>query len=59
LKGENTVEKGQIVTIYNQTLSGEKIVEGKAKLIKQIKGNYWEVEFINEKGECYQRFIEA
>ena len=53
------MEKGKIVTIYNQTLSGEKIVEGEAKLIKKTKDNRWMVEFVNEKGKYYERFIEA
>ena len=63
------LKKGDRVTIYNCTLSGRTIIEGKARLIKDLKRNLnekchsggwqmWEVEFENELGEKYERWVD-
>lgn len=56
------MKKGDIVMIYNSlTATGEDIEEGKARLIDKYRqgdtGEWWDVEFLEEKGEIYQRFI--
>lgn len=53
---------GDIVMIHNSlAATGEDIEEGNAKLINKYKqgdtGEWWYVEFLEEKGETYQRFI--
>jgi len=53
MSNENKFEPGEVVTIYNQTLSGEVIVEGKAKLVRALLGTgtgqrRWSVVFENE-----------
>lgn len=54
------LEKGQIVTIYEDPITQKK-PEGKAKLIKRhhIVDNmeYWQVEFLDEKGAYRNRHI--
>jgi len=52
-----------IVEIENQSIGGKSFVEGKAKLIKPIEGKniagyeYWQVEFIDQKGEYFNRIV--
>lgn len=55
-------KKGDIVMIHNSlAATGEVIEEGNAKLINKYKqgdtGEWWCVEFLDEKDETYQRFI--
>lgn len=55
-------KNGDIVMIHNSlSATGEDIEEGKAKLIDKYRqgdtGEWWDVEFLEEKGEIYQRFI--
>ncbi len=58
--------KGDVVIIWNETLRGKQIVEGKARLIKPSDiGNdglnpgyeYWQVEFTDQKGEYFDRVV--
>ena len=62
------MKQGAIVTIYNRTIGGEEIIEGEAKLIKPSDiGNaglndgweYWQVEFIDQPGDYFDRVVQA
>tara|TARA_R100001244_G_scaffold47051_2_gene41905 strand:+ start:369 stop:587 length:219 start_codon:yes stop_codon:yes gene_type:complete len=58
-------KKGQKCVIYNGChKTGVPIVEGKATLLSPVKGrgsatNYWNVQFDEEPGEIYRRYIHA
>lgn len=60
------MKAGDIVTIYNSTISGKEVIEGKAKLVKPSDmGNeglekgweYWQVEFTDQLGEYFDRIV--
>ncbi len=60
--------QGKIIEIYNTTIGGKKIIEGKAKLIKPSDiGNdglnpgyeFWQVEFTDQLGEYFDRVIKV
>ena len=53
------LKKGDRVMIRNETLGGEKVDEGYAKLVRLIEPEtgLWEVEFEEERGVTYRRFV--
>lgn len=58
------MKAGDIVEISNQTMGGKQILEGKAKLIKPRDfaplddgWEYWQVEFVDQKGEYFDRAV--
>lgn len=60
------MKPGDMTDIYNQTIEGKDILEGQAKLIKPSDiGNdglnngyeYWQVEFVDQRGEYFDRVI--
>jgi hypothetical protein len=66
--GGNDMEKGEIVTVYNSTIGGEEIIEGRAKLIKPSDidntglnegWERWLVEFIDQPKEYFDRVIKV
>ncbi|MCK5445682.1 MAG: hypothetical protein KAI73_08665 [Rhodospirillaceae bacterium] len=61
MTNKHPIEAGATVTVHNQTASGKDIVEGEAKIIKHIEGDeiahLYEVEFKNEPGETYERWL--
>lgn len=50
------MNKGDKVTIYNETMMGETIVEGVATLVRHIRGDRWLVRF-PEDARTYERFV--
>ena len=51
------MKPGDKVTVFENPLTRTK-PEGQAKLVKcLIEDNYWEVEFIEDLGETFQRWI--
>lgn len=63
-----TLKKGDIVTIYNSTISGEEVVEGKAELRNRLfhmerpdtEWQCWQVRFLDDRvdGQVYNRFVD-
>ncbi len=60
------MKAGDIVVIYNTSPSGMPRIEGKAKLIRHYDDivlsdgfEQWQVEFIDEPGETYQRTVDV
>jgi hypothetical protein len=58
------LSRGQTVTIYNNTIGGKKVIEGKAKLVEFVgKGDNppyaetWVVAFEGDGGETFTRDI--
>ncbi len=60
--GHLKLNKGDLVTVFNFKLSGEKFDEGKAKLVEFNCSSggreNWQVEFVKEPGELYSRWID-
>jgi hypothetical protein len=60
----HTFKKGNIVTVYNQTWGGSFIIEGKATILRPIRGvdEQYLVRFMRHGkpslGEEYERFID-
>jgi len=55
------VKKDDIVIIRNQTINGRSIIEGQAGLVKflDLSGDpeRWEVEFLDEPNQTYERYV--
>jgi hypothetical protein len=56
------LKKGDIVEVYEDPITREKL-EGKARLHEfHFTTNdgleYWEIEFLNEPGQCFQRLLQ-
>lgn len=59
----NKPKQGDVITIYAKPLTHDQ-PEGRAKLVKLLQANsgtadfkFWEVEFIEEPGTNYQRWV--
>lgn len=61
--GDLKLNEGDLVTVFNYKLSGQKFEEGKAKLVEYLNSGgggreYWLVEFVKEPGETYPRWVD-
>ena len=54
-----TFREGDTYKVYNGFINGKPRLEGHARLVKPKRGfiNYWDVEFEDEPGTLYPRFV--
>jgi hypothetical protein len=58
---EHRFKKGEVVTVFQMSPSKGLFIEGKAtirRLVRDVDEQY-EVAFLNEPGEIYERFVDA